>query len=568
MIQEIKDRVPVNVLSNDAIRYGIYDEQGNLVRYEYIKREDEPVEVGTSINKALFSNLQGDLYTADRYNKLNVIRKSIGQGEVAKTGNIFPAVWKVVTEGTKYNSDDGYILEASSVTTGDSYAVRSACDDIDSTNWGSAKELNKWIKMTLPQDTKITKMKIYVSSSTTAGMTTRIEGSKDDSYWVTLHTFSGKADEEVALNNADYYKYYRIYISHTSANTAVVYEWRTSEYIVSEEQYNYFANLSMPLTSYEVGKIANIEVNKYLLNGQNYQEKDFTSNIIPVFIRAKDAENEYGIWHLQANTSEHGGAYNVFDNNDSTYWGFPKNTDIYSLELFANTSGERWQIKPSKVTIKSFACANVKLYGSNDGINWTLITSFEDSNTNNTSTKEITNSKYYSYFKLEGSSYPDTYYGKIYTMEIISGSIRYGILEDEYMTSFENLYLNINNLGAKQINGIIEAGQKYSLIYNGESWDIQKTKVVTGSFATAQYTTYNIDLGFTPDIVIIYSSKTYENSFAYGTASVSWQPRNNQVILTKAYSNDLTGKITTNGFLKQTSNDAGVSILYYIAIKF
>lgn len=68
MIQEIKDRVPVNVLSNDAIRYGIYDENGNLVRYEYIKREDEPAEIGTPLNKMLFNNLQGDLYTQDRYN--------------------------------------------------------------------------------------------------------------------------------------------------------------------------------------------------------------------------------------------------------------------------------------------------------------------------------------------------------------------------------------------------------------------------------------------------------------------------------------------------------------------
>lgn len=68
MIQDIKDRVPVNVLSNNAIRYGIYDENGALLRYEYIKREDEPIEEGTPVNKALLGNLQGDLYTQDRYN--------------------------------------------------------------------------------------------------------------------------------------------------------------------------------------------------------------------------------------------------------------------------------------------------------------------------------------------------------------------------------------------------------------------------------------------------------------------------------------------------------------------
>ena len=82
MIQDIKDRVPVNVLSNDAIRYGIYDEQGNLLRYEYIKREDEPIEIGTPINRALLSNIQGDLYTQDRYN------------EPVVTSNYFPVSYK------------------------------------------------------------------------------------------------------------------------------------------------------------------------------------------------------------------------------------------------------------------------------------------------------------------------------------------------------------------------------------------------------------------------------------------------------------------------------------------
>lgn len=41
------DRTPTKVLPNGAIRYGVYDEAGNLLRYEYIKPEDEPTQVGT-----------------------------------------------------------------------------------------------------------------------------------------------------------------------------------------------------------------------------------------------------------------------------------------------------------------------------------------------------------------------------------------------------------------------------------------------------------------------------------------------------------------------------------------
>lgn len=48
----MKDRVSTKILDNGAVRYGVYDETGNLLRYEYIKLEDEPDEEGTLLNKA------------------------------------------------------------------------------------------------------------------------------------------------------------------------------------------------------------------------------------------------------------------------------------------------------------------------------------------------------------------------------------------------------------------------------------------------------------------------------------------------------------------------------------
>ena len=47
----MKDRVPTKVLPNGAIRYGIYDEGGELIRYEWIKKEDEPIVEGMKFNK-------------------------------------------------------------------------------------------------------------------------------------------------------------------------------------------------------------------------------------------------------------------------------------------------------------------------------------------------------------------------------------------------------------------------------------------------------------------------------------------------------------------------------------
>lgn len=50
----MKDRVSTQVLTNGAIRYGEYDENGNLVAYHYFKPEDEPTEQGTPLNKSTF----------------------------------------------------------------------------------------------------------------------------------------------------------------------------------------------------------------------------------------------------------------------------------------------------------------------------------------------------------------------------------------------------------------------------------------------------------------------------------------------------------------------------------
>lgn len=58
---EVKDRVPSQVLENGAIRYEEFDANGNSLGYKYIKRADEPIEVGTPINKVLFDSIKNDI---------------------------------------------------------------------------------------------------------------------------------------------------------------------------------------------------------------------------------------------------------------------------------------------------------------------------------------------------------------------------------------------------------------------------------------------------------------------------------------------------------------------------
>jgi hypothetical protein len=46
------DRVPINILGNGAIKQNVYDADGNLLRTEYVKRDDGATVTGTPLNKA------------------------------------------------------------------------------------------------------------------------------------------------------------------------------------------------------------------------------------------------------------------------------------------------------------------------------------------------------------------------------------------------------------------------------------------------------------------------------------------------------------------------------------
>ena len=47
----MKNRIPTELAANGALRYGVYDKDGNLLRYEYLKLEDNPTDPGTILAK-------------------------------------------------------------------------------------------------------------------------------------------------------------------------------------------------------------------------------------------------------------------------------------------------------------------------------------------------------------------------------------------------------------------------------------------------------------------------------------------------------------------------------------
>lgn len=47
----MQDRIGTNDLANGAVRYGVYAENGSLLRRVWIRPEDEPLEAGTPLNR-------------------------------------------------------------------------------------------------------------------------------------------------------------------------------------------------------------------------------------------------------------------------------------------------------------------------------------------------------------------------------------------------------------------------------------------------------------------------------------------------------------------------------------
>ena len=72
MIQEIKDEI----LQGDP-RYTIRDNTGNVLNDNVdIALKTPLVEQGTPINRQMIQNIQGDLYTQDRFNIPKVVKET------------------------------------------------------------------------------------------------------------------------------------------------------------------------------------------------------------------------------------------------------------------------------------------------------------------------------------------------------------------------------------------------------------------------------------------------------------------------------------------------------------
>lgn len=188
---EVKDRVPSQVLENGAVRYEEFDANGNSLGYKYIKRADEPTEVGTPINKVLFDNLESYVKTIDRYTE-PVLEESNTVSEVSSE-NFFEYSKLVSCTGEFYNLQNAF--------------------DVDDNSYADNKSFSSETSIVIDTGKTIKNASINVKH-TREDMTFTLSGSNDNTNWeVLLQPTKVKNDDiyndSTTLNDAEY-RYFKL----------------------------------------------------------------------------------------------------------------------------------------------------------------------------------------------------------------------------------------------------------------------------------------------------------------------------------------------------------------------
>lgn len=352
--------------------------------------------------------------------------------------------------------------------------------------------------------------------------------------------------------------------------------------IVKYQDLKYVNNIDISLTSYEKGKVikmegvygsgnALIKSNCIPTSWTKNSDIDYNASNGDKLTFASAGTSTVGLYPgtssdqqlsniSNANTSSYARIYRRYNNGNATETCYIQYTPATPIGI------SKLKIMGS-IGIQSGYLPESCFEASDDGITWTKLVDFTSDlglTYNSYTTVDVNNTKIWNMYRIKLTAVlPEK--GSSGSIDIYEMQVAEYYIFQEKVSTFYSPYLNINNLGEKQINSIIKAGEKYTLIYNGESWDVVSTNVVTGSFgASSSRLTFN--LGFTPDIVIAYA---YYNNL--GTIAVSknsadyyYVPR----VLTKAYTSD-SGSIIENGFNFSSSLMSGsYGTVYYIAIKF
>ena len=438
-MKDVKNRVP-RYPNRKKITY----EDGTSI-YATMEYADDPMEVGTPIDEALFKSIQGDIYRIDKYTRPTYV-----SGE--KTDTTVQSGEYIGLWGNSHYAKFGITVSASNED-GENYAYRAMNGVEGYWSGSSVPTIATPVLFTVQLNEPIVlkAFKIIGGSENLYCKTFTLQGSVDGDNYYDIMSVSNNtsAEKEYNTNNETYYKYYRLSITESSSSEAypAILEFNITKWI-EMLKYNQITLNGIPLTEY-----ANNQ--RLLLDIKDTCDELFTNNIFPPMMTT--SENGYLIQSSgdYINTS----IIDAFDYDDTyTYWR--------SLE----TQTERYimitmpiNVVPSRFKIKMANVSNGKIQGSTDGDNWDDLLLNISATDLATLENDVETTKKYRYFRFIFNANVENTSSLIYSFEITRG----------YISGFNyslKTYININSLGDREvdINSIVEEGN-YEFVYSANN---------------------------------------------------------------------------------------------------
>lgn len=333
---------------------------------------------------------------------------------------------------------------------------------------------------------------------------------------------------------------------------------------VTQSGSDYVLSISVPdIKKYEKGQVINIERIR-----ESVEITD--ANAIPTFTGATTATNTYGTWTTNK-PNAHTSTGQEFD-------------DSYSSDLYI-TAPPGVEFLLSSVSFYVASPEDSLYVDVRDGTTLEGGTIVWEDGGYGSCHSSYSAGTYNCYLYDDcKSTYINKLHLYIYNSSSYSGSVGLSNLvvqasgikkytnSDAYDVDFESCYININNLGNKKIKGSIVRGGRYSLIYNGEAWEILPNSAydmgIIGTAVANGTNTYTKTLGYRPSFVVLLNVENDDKSIAGNNASSNYvsmgatTPR----FITKFSS---SGMLLDDGFkctIYNSSNGSNKNV-YFIAFR-
>ena len=442
-MKDVKNRVP-RYPNRKKITY----EDGTSI-YATMEYADDPMEVGTPIDEALFKSIQGDIYRIDKYTRPTYV-----SGE--KTDTTVQSGEYIGLWGNSRYAKFGITVSASNED-GENYAYRAMNGVEGYWSGSSVPTIATPVLFTVQLNEPIVlkAFKIIGGSENLYCKTFTLQGSVDGDNYYDIMSVSNNtsAEKEYNTNNETYYKYYRLSITESSSSEAypAILEFNITKWI-EMLKYNQITLNGIPLTEY-----ANNQ--RLLLDIKDTCDELFTNNIFPPMMTT--SENGYLIQSSgdYINTS----IIDAFDYDDTyTYWrALETQTERYIMITMPIN------VVPSRFKIKMANVSNGKIQGSTDGDNWDDLLLNISATDLTTLENDVETTKKYRYFRFIFNANVENTSSLIYSFEVTRG----------YISGFNyslRTFININSLGDREVDSdsIVEEGN-YEFVYSTNNMKYQ-----------------------------------------------------------------------------------------------